>query len=196
MRHQVDYRKLGRTASHRKALLRNLATSLIHAERIETTLPKAKELRRVADQLITWGKEGTLHARREAARILQDPEAVQKLFNGLAARFTDRQGGYTRIYRFGFRRGDAAEMAAIEYLGYQLPAPKPKDEEQDEKKSKDKKEKPKAEKKLKQASEKKKAAEGGEKKSAKKASAKKEKADKSEEKKDGKWGIFGKKKDK
>lgn len=123
MRHLVDHRKLGRTASHRKALLRNLATSLVLCERIETTLPKALELRRVADKLITLAKTGTLHARRQAASILLDESALKKLFNGLGQRFLDRQGGYTRIYKFGFRRGDSAEMAAIEYLGYQLPEP-------------------------------------------------------------------------
>lgn len=121
MRHKVDHRKLGRTTSHRKALLRNLATSLVRAERIETTTPKAKELRRLADHLITLGKEGSLHSRRQAARILRDPESVKKLFETLAPRFTDRKGGYTRIFKFGFRRGDSAEMSGIEYLGYQLP---------------------------------------------------------------------------
>lgn len=121
MRHLVDHRKLGRTASHRKALLRNLVTSLILYERIETTLPKAKELRRLADRMITWGKQGDLAARREAARVLQSPEALQKLFDTLAKRFDDRQGGYTRVLHFGNRRGDFAPMAAIEYLGYELP---------------------------------------------------------------------------
>ena len=121
MRHLVDHRKLGRTASHRKALLRNLVTSLILHERIETTLPKAKELRRVADRMITWGKQGDLPARRQAARYLRSDEAIQKLFDGLAARFKDRQGGYTRILRFGRREGDGAPMAAIEYLVYTLP---------------------------------------------------------------------------
>jgi large subunit ribosomal protein L17 len=190
MRHQVDYRKLGRHTSHRRALLRNLATSLILSERIETTLPKAKELRRVADQLITWGKEGTLHARRQAASFLLAPEAVQKLFDGLSARFKDRQGGYTRIFKFGFRRGDSAEMAAIEYLGYQLPAPKPKEEDtekaKEKKKSEKKPAKPKAEKKAKETSEK---------KAPKKASEKKDEKKKSSDK-ESKWGIFGKKKDK
>lgn len=121
MRHRVDHRKLGRHTSHRKALLRNMATSLILAERIETTLPKAKELRRLADRLVTFGKDGSLHARRQAARVIQNPEALKKLFTTLAERFKDRAGGYTRIFHFGFRRGDSAEMAAIEYLGYELP---------------------------------------------------------------------------
>ncbi len=135
MRHQVDHRKLGRTASHRRALFRNMATSLILAERIETTLPKAKELRRVADNLITLAKDGTLHKRRQAASFLKDPDAVGKLFSVLADRFRDRQGGYTRIFRFGSRLGDGASMAAIEYLGYQLPV-KEKHEEGAKKKPK------------------------------------------------------------
>lgn len=184
MRHLVDHRKLGRHTSHRKALLRNLVTSLVMSERIETTVPKAKELRRLADEVITLGKEGTLHARRQAAAILMDPAAVQKLFNGLSARFSDRKGGYTRIYKFGFRRGDGAEMAAIEYLGYQLPEPKPKKEEG--KKVEKAVEKPKAEKKAKEKKPTKKATE--------KKVAPKEKAASKEAKKEGKWGIFGRKK--
>ncbi len=167
MRHLVDHRKLGRTASHRKALLRNMATSLVLAERIETTLPKALELRRVADKLITLAKNGTLHARRQAARILQDEGALKKLFDGLGQRFTDRQGGYTRVYKFGYRRGDSAEMAAIEYLGYQLPALKPKEKDED-KKSEAKKEP---------------------KKVAKAKSEKK--TEKKTGKKETKWGLFG-----
>lgn len=136
MRHQVDHRKLGRTAAHRKALLRNMVTSLIMHERLETTLPKAKELRRLADRMISWGKQGDLAARRQAARVVRTPEAVAKLFDGLAARFKDRNGGYTRVIHFGHRRGDGAPMAAIEYLGYEFPAPRKKTE---------KKEKPKKE---------------------------------------------------
>ncbi len=119
MRHQVQERKLGRHSAHRWAMFRNLATSLVLHERIETTLPKAKELRRVADHLITLAKEGSLHSRRQAAAVLRDPEATKKLFDGLGGRFKDRPGGYTRIFQFGFRRGDGADMAAIEYLGYQ-----------------------------------------------------------------------------
>ncbi len=126
MRHLNDNRKLGRTASHRRALLRNLVTSLILHERIETTLPKAKELKSLADRMITWGKQGDLSARRQAARTLQSPEALNKLFDGLAKRFTDRHGGYTRVLHFGNRRGDNAPMAAIEYLGYELPREKQK----------------------------------------------------------------------
>lgn len=204
MRHLVDHRKLGRTASHRKALLRNLATSLVLAERIETTLPKALEVRRVADKLITLAKAGTLHARRQAASILQDEEAVKKLFNGLGQRFSSRQGGYTRIYKFGFRRGDSAEMAAIEYLGFQLPEPKKDEEKEEQKKGKDKKEmkklaKPKTEKAAKKPE---KAAKKEEskpetkpgKKTADKKAEKKETAASSDKK--GKWGLFGRDKNK
>ena len=124
MRHLKDHRKLGRTASHRKAMFRNMVTSIIQYERIETTLPKAKELRRYADRMITLGKKGTLHARRHALRYVQDPKAVQKLFAELATRFQDRAGGYTRIYHIGYRQGDNAPMAIIEYLGAPLRQPK------------------------------------------------------------------------
>jgi len=192
MRHRVDHRKLGRSTSHRKALLRNMVTSLILSERIETTLPKAKELRRIADEMITLGKEGTLHARRQAAAVLQDPSAVQKLFNGLAARFADRHGGYTRIYKFGFRRGDAAEMAAIEYLGYVLPEPKPKKSEVGE----EKKPEPKKEKKVeKPKAEKKEAKADGKEKTSKEKKAKADKPGKESGKKSS-WGLFGKNKKK
>ena len=124
MRHLKDHRKLGRTTSHRKAMFRNMMTSLIECERIETTLPKAKELRRYADRMVTWGKKGTLHARRNALRYIRDAGTVQKLFSELATRFQDRSGGYTRIYRIGYRSGDNAPMAIIEYLGAPMRLPK------------------------------------------------------------------------
>jgi large subunit ribosomal protein L17 len=116
MRHGIDHRKLGRKPAHRKALLRNLMNALVHSERIETTVSKAKELRPLADRLITLGKAGTLHSRRRAFSLLTDKEATDKLFATLAGRFAGRQGGYTRILRTGFRVGDGAEMAIIEYL--------------------------------------------------------------------------------
>ena len=116
MRHGIDHRKLGRKPAHRKALLRNLMNALVHAERIETTVSKAKELRPLADRLITLGKAGTLHSRRRAFSLLTDKDATDKLFATLAGRFAGRQGGYTRIVRTGFRVGDGAEMAIIEYL--------------------------------------------------------------------------------
>ena len=116
MRHRKKGRKLNRTAAHRKAVLRNMATSLFRHERIETTTAKAKELRPFAERLITLGKRGDLHARRLAARKIQDREVLGKLFDDLGPRFSDRPGGYTRILKLGPRRGDAAEMALIEMV--------------------------------------------------------------------------------
>lgn len=116
MRHLKQGRKLGRTTAHRKALLRNLATALLEHERIITTEPKAKELRRVADKLVTLGKRGDLHARRQALQVVQSTAVVQKLFNVIAPRLAERHGGYTRILRLGYRPGDAAAMAAIELV--------------------------------------------------------------------------------
>ena len=120
MRHLKHGRKLGRTTAHRKALLRNLATALLEHERIITTEPKAKELRRVADKLVTLGKRGSLHARRQALQTVQSTTVVQKLFNEIAPRFAERQGGYTRILRLGYRPGDAAAMAVIELVDAQI----------------------------------------------------------------------------
>ena len=119
MRHRVAHRKLGRTTSHRLALLRNLATALFERERIRTTLMKAKELRPYAEKLITLAKrdEGRLHARRLVARDIHDPQVLRKLFESLGSRFADRPGGYTRILRLGPRKGDGAEMAILELLG-------------------------------------------------------------------------------
>ena len=120
MRHLKQGRKLGRTTAHRKALLRNLATALLEHERIVTTEPKAKELRRVADKLVTLGKRGNLHARRQALQVVQSNAVVQKLFNDIGPRFAERQGGYTRIMRLGYRPGDAAAMAVIELVDAQI----------------------------------------------------------------------------
>jgi len=119
MRHRVAYRKLGRITPHRTALLRNLATALFERERIQTTLMKAKELRPYAEKLITLAKrdDDRLHARRQAARDIQDPTVLKKLFDTLGARYATRPGGYTRILRLGTRRGDGAEMAVVELLG-------------------------------------------------------------------------------
>lgn len=122
--HIVAYRKLGRTSSQRKALLRDLATDLIINERIETTEQKAKELRSVVEKMITLGKRGDLHARRQAAAFIRKEvaneetgqDAVQKLFADIAPRYAERQGGYTRINKLGPRRGDAAEMVIIELV--------------------------------------------------------------------------------
>jgi len=116
MRHRMSGRKLNRTSSHRKAMLANMTVSLLRHEQIKTTLPKAKELRRVADKMITLGKRGNLHARRQAASFLRDDVIVRKLFDGLAERYKDRPGGYTRVMKAGFRYGDAAPMAIIELV--------------------------------------------------------------------------------
>jgi large subunit ribosomal protein L17 len=114
-------RKLGRTASHRLALFRNQLASLIENERIVTTLPKAKELRPLIEKLVTLGKNDSVHARRQAQRMVADDTLISKLFNTLGPRFTERPGGYTRIIKLGSRRGDAAEMAILEFIGYTLP---------------------------------------------------------------------------
>lgn len=117
MRHLNAGFKLGRNTSHRRALLRNLVTSLVLEERIQTTIPKARAIRPLAERMITLGKRGSLHARRQAAGYLLSPQAVAKLFDSLSARFGDRPGGYTRITKTGFRAGDNAPMAMIEFLG-------------------------------------------------------------------------------
>ncbi|PIE59254.1 MAG: 50S ribosomal protein L17 [Desulfobulbus propionicus] len=119
MRHQKVGRKLGRTASHRKAMFRNIVTSLLEHERIVTTLPKAKETRRIAEKMITLGKRGDLHARRQALAYIRSKNVVAKLFDELSEQYAERQGGYTRIIRTGNRYGDAAPMAIIELVDYQ-----------------------------------------------------------------------------
>jgi len=117
MKKRIAFRKLGRTSSHRWAMLRNMVTSLINHERIVTTLPKAKELRRVAEKVITQAKQNTLHSRRQADKILREPTALTKLFEILGPRYGDREGGYTRILKLSKNRaGDNAEMAVIEYV--------------------------------------------------------------------------------
>ena len=116
MRHRSGARKLNRTSSHRKAMFSNMAVSLLIHEQIKTTLPKAKELRRVADKMITLGKRGTLHTRRQAFSYLRDDTAVSKLFGALAERYKERGGGYTRVLKAGFRYGDNAPMAFIELV--------------------------------------------------------------------------------
>jgi large subunit ribosomal protein L17 len=113
-------RKLGRTSAHRNALFRNQLSSLIDKERIITTLPKAKELRPQIERLVTLGRNDTVHTRRQAARVIADTGLVTKLFDTLAPRFADRPGGYTRIIKLGPRRGDAAEMAILEFVGFEL----------------------------------------------------------------------------
>ena len=114
MRHLKSGRKLSRTSSHRKALFRNMVTSLLEHEQIQTTDAKAKELRRIADRMITLGKRGGLHARRQAAAFVRKRSVVTKLFGEVAERFKDRPGGYTRIIKLGHRHGDAASISMIE----------------------------------------------------------------------------------
>ncbi|SLN73356.1 50S ribosomal protein L17 [Roseivivax jejudonensis] len=116
MRHSKGYRKLNRTHEHRKALWANMAGSLIEHEQIKTTLPKAKELRRVVEKLVTLGKRGDLHARRLAAAQLKQDIHVAKLFEVLGPRYAERQGGYVRVLKAGFRYGDMAPMAIIEFV--------------------------------------------------------------------------------
>ncbi len=116
MRHGVAHRKLNRTASHRKAMLANMAAALIKHEQIKTTLPKAKELKSYVEKLITLGKRGDLHSRRQAISQMDDKAMVSKLFETLAPRYNERQGGYTRVLKAGFRYGDAAPMAIIELV--------------------------------------------------------------------------------
>jgi large subunit ribosomal protein L17 len=125
MRHRVAHRKLGRVTEHRLSMLRNQAQALLRHERIQTTVPKAKELRMFVEKIISTAKDGlasdadgkALHARRLVARDIQDREVVRKLFTDLAPRFASRAGGYTRLLRVGFRRGDSAEMAQVELVG-------------------------------------------------------------------------------
>ena len=116
MRHRLSGRKLNRTSSHRKAMFANMAAALIKHEQIRTTLPKAKDLRGVTDRLITLGKRGDLHARRQALAVLKDGALTEKLFGTLAERYAARRGGYTRVLRAGFRYGDSAPMAVIELV--------------------------------------------------------------------------------
>lgn len=116
MRHRKSGRSLNRTSSHRKAMLSNMVIALITHEQISTTLPKAKEMRRVVDKMITLGKRGTLHARRQAHSFLRDDASVAKLFGALAERYKQRNGGYTRVLKAGFRYGDAAPMAVVELV--------------------------------------------------------------------------------
>jgi len=116
MRHRKDHRKLGRTSTHRKAMLRNLVTSLIDHEQVKTTDAKAKEVRRVAERMITLGKRGSLHARRHALRTVRSKDAAAKLFGPLAERFKERAGGYTRITKIGRRVGDNAPLSIIQLI--------------------------------------------------------------------------------
>lgn len=119
MRHKIAGRKLGRTSSHRKAMFRNMVTSLFEHERIVTTTEKAKELRPIAEKMITLAKRGDLHSRRQALSFIRSKDVVEKLFTDIKDNYADRKGGYTRILKTGVRKGDAAEMAIIELVGYE-----------------------------------------------------------------------------
>tara|TARA_B100001093_G_scaffold112957_1_gene105334 strand:- start:1347 stop:1787 length:441 start_codon:yes stop_codon:yes gene_type:complete len=116
MKHRIKGKKLNRTSSHRKALFKNMAQAIIKHEQIVTTLPKAKTMKPIVDKLITLGKKGSLHARRQAFSKLRDEDMVTKLFGTLAPRYADRNGGYTRVLKAGYRYGDAAAMAVIELV--------------------------------------------------------------------------------
>lgn len=127
MRHGNAGRKLNRTSSHRKAMFANMAASLIEHEQIITTLPKAKEIRPIVEKLVTLGKRGDLHARRQAISQIQDQDAVRKLFDSIATRYATRNGGYLRIMKAGFRTGDNAPMAVIEFVDRDVDAKGSKD---------------------------------------------------------------------
>ena len=116
MKHRIKGKKLNRTSSHRKALFKNMAQAIIKHEQIITTLPKAKTMKPIVDKLITLGKKGSLHARRQAFSKLRDESMVAKLFGTLAPRYADRNGGYTRVLKAGYRYGDSAAMAVIELV--------------------------------------------------------------------------------
>lgn len=116
MKHRIKQRKLERTEGHRTSLLANLTASLIEHEQITTTLPKAKELKSYADKIITLGKKGDLSSRRSALSKVRDESAIKKLFDVLAKRYASRNGGYTRVLKFGFRKGDSAPMAVVELI--------------------------------------------------------------------------------
>ena len=139
MRHRNAGWKLGRNTSHRRALMRNLTTSVLLNERVETTLQKAKAVRPWVERMITLGKRDTLHARRQAAAYLLQPSAVSKLFATIAPRYGDRNGGYTRIIRTGWRQGDGADIAVLELLGSELSVKKAERAKAESEKSKKKK---------------------------------------------------------
>ncbi|MBO8131469.1 MAG: 50S ribosomal protein L17 [Candidatus Marinimicrobia bacterium] len=138
MQHQKRVPKLGRKSSHRKALLSNLAIQLVKHGRIQTTHAKAKALRSVIERLITYGKKGTVHHRRLAFRVLRDRKLVKLLFDHIAPQYMNRQGGYTRILKLGFRDNDAAEISLIEFVDYKKPDEKKSKEKIKEKKTKTK----------------------------------------------------------
>ncbi|MGC8916144.1 MAG: 50S ribosomal protein L17 [Thermoanaerobaculum sp.] len=135
MRHNRAGRKLGRVSEHRRALFRNQLISLIKHERIITTLPKAKELRPIAERMVTLGRKNTVHARRLVNRWVADRDLIKKLFSEIAPRFATRPGGYTRIVKLGPRKGDGAELAILEFVDYKLPEAKKGKEEKGKEKA-------------------------------------------------------------
>lgn len=126
MRHRKLAGNLGRTSAHRKAMYRNLVTSLLEHERVETTDAKAKQVRRLADRMITLGKRGDLHARRQALSVIRSKEVTAKVFSDLAERFRERPGGYTRVLKIGHRTGDAAALSLVELVEGAAPSPEEK----------------------------------------------------------------------
>ena len=126
MRHRVTGRKLSRHTQHRELMFRNMLVSLLQHERIRTTLAKGKELRSWADRIITLGKQGTLHARRRAFALLRDEGIVKKLFDQIVPKLKDREGGYTRVYKLGWRQGDGAPLSLVELVSYAAPEEKKK----------------------------------------------------------------------
>jgi len=126
MRHRVAGRKLSRHTQHRELMFRNMLVSLLQHERIKTTLAKGKELRNWADRIISLGKKGTLHARRQAFALLRNERIVKKLFDEIAPKFKDREGGYTRVYKFGWRQGDGAPLSLVELVTFSHPEEKKK----------------------------------------------------------------------
>lgn len=133
MRHNRAGRKLGRVSEHRRALFRNQLLSLLQHERIITTLPKAKELRPIAERMVTLGRKNSVHARRLVNRWVADRDLIKKLFSEIAPRFASRPGGYTRIVKLGPRKGDGAELAILEFVDYKLPEAKKGKETKEEK---------------------------------------------------------------
>jgi large subunit ribosomal protein L17 len=134
MRHRVAGKKLGRKTAHRVMMFRNMVTSLFDKERIRTTIDRAKAVRPIAEHMITLGKRESLHARRQALAYVMDPAVVSKLFDTIAPRFSQRQGGYTRIIRLGFRDGDGAQMAYLELIGSEFKPAKKEDKAKKESK--------------------------------------------------------------
>lgn len=135
MRHRLSGRKLGRTSTHKRALMRTMVTEFFENERMITTVFKAKEVRSVAEKMITLGKRDTLHARRQALSFIRKKQVVYKLFDTLGPRFAERNGGYTRILRLGTRVGDAAELAILEFVDFDAAKSKPATDKKGDKKS-------------------------------------------------------------